>query len=143
MLEQLINLVKENAGDAIIKNPAIPNQKNDAAIKATAASILNSLKGQMSGGNANGITDLIKGGNVANNPMVANITQQVSAQLMKKFGLDNSAAASVVGSLIPAVMSQLSKKTMDPNDNSFTLDGVMNGLSGGGGILGALKGLFK
>lgn len=62
MLEELINLVKEHAGDAIVNNPAIPNQHNDAAIRETASGIIKSLKSQMSGGNAGAITDLLKGG---------------------------------------------------------------------------------
>ena len=32
MLDQLINLVKENAGNAIINNNDVPNENNDAVI---------------------------------------------------------------------------------------------------------------
>jgi uncharacterized protein YidB (DUF937 family) len=142
MLDQLINLVKEHAGEAIINNSAIPNKHNDAAIKETASGILNGLKGQLSGGNLGSITDLLKGGNMSGNPIVSAITQQVSSRLMKKFGLDNSAASSIVASLIPNVLSSLSKKTNDPNDNSFTMDSIMGALNTGGGILGKLKGMF-
>ena len=39
MFDNLLKLVKENAGDAIIKNPVIPNEKNDEAIHATTTSI--------------------------------------------------------------------------------------------------------
>jgi hypothetical protein len=30
MLENLFNLIKEHSADAVINNPAIPNEKNDA-----------------------------------------------------------------------------------------------------------------
>jgi hypothetical protein len=65
---------------------------------------------------------------------------------MKKFGLDNAAAASIVNQLIPAVMDKLKNKTNDPNDNSINLDQIVGALSGkkGGGLLGSLAGmLFK
>lgn len=74
---------------------------------------------------------------------MSNITQQVGTQLMKKFGLDSNAVSSVVSSLIPTVLGKLSQKTNDPNDNSFTMDGIINALGSGGGLLGKLRGLFK
>ena len=40
MLEQLFNLVKENAGEAIINNQAIPNEQNDAAINQATEGII-------------------------------------------------------------------------------------------------------
>jgi hypothetical protein len=33
MMDQLIKLVQQNAGDAIVKNNALPNQFNNAAIE--------------------------------------------------------------------------------------------------------------
>ena len=44
MFDQLLKLVKENAGEAIINNPAIPNQQNDAAINTAATGIMDQLK---------------------------------------------------------------------------------------------------
>ena len=44
MLENLINLVRENAGDAIINNPAIPNERNEEAVQDTSNSIVSSLQ---------------------------------------------------------------------------------------------------
>jgi hypothetical protein len=140
--DQLVNRVKEHAGDAIINNTAIPNQKNNAAIKETASSILKGLKGQMAGGNLGNITDLIKNGNISNNPAVGTIKDQAVKQMMKKFKLDSSTAGAIAANLIPAVLSSLSKKTNDPNDNSFDMDDILKTLKGGGGILGSLKGML-
>jgi hypothetical protein len=41
-------------------------------------------------------------------------------------------------------MSQLSKKTNDPNDSTFTMDGILSSISskGGGDIMNAVKGMF-
>lgn len=113
MLDQLINLVKEHAGEAIINNSAIPNHQNDAAIKEAATGIFEGLKSQLSGGNLGSITDLLKGGNLSGNPVVSIITQQVSSRLMKKFGLDGNTAGSIVSSLIPTVLAKLGQKTRD------------------------------
>ena len=64
MFENLLNLVKENAGDAIINNPAIPNEKNDEAINTTTNSIVETLKAQVTSGNLSSITDMFKSRNV-------------------------------------------------------------------------------
>jgi hypothetical protein len=44
MLDELINLVKQQAGDAIVNNPAIPNDKNDLAVQEAGSSILGGLQ---------------------------------------------------------------------------------------------------
>ena len=48
MLENLTNLVKEQAGDSIINNPAIPNEQNDNAIQAASGSITEVLQEKVS-----------------------------------------------------------------------------------------------
>jgi uncharacterized protein YidB (DUF937 family) len=146
MLENLINLVKEHAGDAIINNNAIPNEHNDAAIATTAGSIMDGLKNQITSGGMDGITDIFKSGNSA--ALTNSISNNVVGELMKKFGLDNSAASGIVASLLPVVMGKLVSKTNDPNDNSFDMGsiiGAVTGNSGGiaGGIGNILGGLFK
>jgi uncharacterized protein YidB (DUF937 family) len=148
MLENLMKLVRENAGDAIINNPAIPNEHNEAAIETATHSIFNGLQGSVKSGGLNSVKDLFQnGGNVSANPVMNNLSSNVVGDLMAKFGLDRGAAGNIVNSLLPKVMGQLVHKTNDPNDNSFNLDGILGSLTGGGGkaggILGTLGGLFK
>jgi len=145
MLEKLLELVKENAGDAIINNPAIPNSKNDAVIKVATTSLFKALQGTVKTGGLNSIKDLFQTGtNVASSPVVKQVSSNVTGDLMKKFGLDKAAAGSIVSMLIPIVLSKLVKRTNDPNDSSFNLDGIIGALSGGrtGGLLGTLKGML-
>lgn len=144
MFEQLLQLVKENAGDAIINNPAIPNEHNDAAIETAAGSLFDNLKGAAAGGNLDGIMNLFnQGGDVSNNPLVNNLSSGVAGDLMKKFGLDSGAAGNIVQSLLPVVMNKLVNKTNDPGDSSFDLQGIIGSLTGGsGGIGNMIKGIF-
>ena len=143
MLENLFNLVKENAGDAIVNNPAIPDQLNDAAISETAQGIFDSLKGQLIAGNADSITGLFKEGAQASNPMVGQISKQVSQTLSEKFGIDASSAGKIVSGLIPTVMNQLVHKTNDPNDSSFEINDMISSLGKGGNVMDKVKGLFS
>lgn len=145
MLDNLINLVKENAGDAIINNNAIPNQHNDAAINSTANSIFDTLKSQASGGNLNGIMDMFKN-NTASGDLSSTLNSNVANDLMKKFGIDNAAASGIASSLLPKVMENFTKKTNDPNDTSFDLQDIMKNIGRNGGIgnmMGGLGDLFK
>jgi len=145
MLKNLLELVKENAGEAIINNPAIPNTKNDAAIQAATTSLFKALQGTAKTGGLDSIKELFKSGdNVASHPMVNQLSSNVAGDLMKKFGLDKGAATSIVSMLIPIVLGKLVKKTNDPHDSSFNLDSIIGALAGGktGGLLGTLKGMF-
>ncbi len=134
MLDQLVKLVEQNAGDAIIKNQAIPNQFNNAAIQEVAGSIFNTLKGQAAQGNLQQIASMLQGGagqsNLANNPMVKQMIASVAGNFASKFGVSSAQAQSIVAGLLPTVMNQLVKKTNDPKDNSFDLTNIMKSVSG-------------
>ncbi|HRH66811.1 MAG TPA: DUF937 domain-containing protein [Bacteroidia bacterium] len=145
MLDNLIKLVKDNAGEAIINNPAIPNDKKDAVIEAASHGIMDQLKSVVTGGGTQNIMELFKGGNTSANPMVGQISNSVAQSLMSKFGIESSQAGSIVKSLVPGVLSQLVNKTNDPNDKSFDLQGILSSLGGKstvGGILESVKKLF-
>lgn len=144
MIENLINLVREHAGNAIVTNPVIPDEHNDAAIKVTSNGIEDVLKSQLAGGNMNQLTSLFSSGNgLSSNPIIGNIIQSVAGNLMQKFGISSAQAGSIANSLIPDVMNSLVNKTNDPNDKSFTMEGIVGSLTGGNpGVGNLLGGLF-
>jgi hypothetical protein len=132
MLDQLTNLVKQYAGDAVVNNPAVPNEKNDAVINEASNSIADGLQNAFSSGNAQDILNMFSGKqDVANSPVTQNISGGVIQNLMDKFGLDQSAASGVANNLVPNVMQGMVNKTNDPNDSSFDIQGIFNNLSGG------------
>ena len=144
MLDQIMDLVKQHAGDAIVNNNAIPNQHNDAAIQEVSSQIFSGLQNQISQGNLSQVTSLFQGGSIANNPMVTQIISSVAGSLASKFGVSQQSAQSIASSLIPTVMNKFINKTNDPTDSSFNLQDVLGGLGGGnldiGGMLGKLGG---
>ena len=129
----------------IINNPAIPNEKNDEAVATASGSILDGLKNAVSGGDLGALTSMFNsGGDAASNSAVSqNIQSGFIQNLMHKFGLDQGKAASIAGALIPVVMQKLVHKTNDPNDGSFDFGGIIGSLTGGGGIMDKLKGMFS
>ena len=148
MLDNLLNLVKQQAGDAIINNPAIPNQHNEEVVQEAGNSVVDTLKNALSGGQMNDVLGMFANGQTsADNPVVQQATGNFMERLQSKFGLNNTQAAGVAQSVIPNVMNQLAQKTANPNDNSFDVQQIFNQLSGGKtsglnvqGLMNKLKG---
>lgn len=163
MLENLINLVKDNAQNLVVNNAQVPNENNDAVINETGNTIVDGLKNALSGGNLSGVMSLLGGKEgIANNPIVGNIISGLTQTLQSKFNIGGDAAANVANGLVPQVMDNLVSKTNDPNDNSFDLQGILSNIGAdklgnigdiignitggnsedGGGIGGMLKNIF-
>src|SRR5579862_149535 len=149
MLDNLINLIWQHAGNAIINNPAIPNEQNNAVISEAGNSIVGTLKNMISQGNMQDVMNLFhNSGNLSSNPATQNISGNFVQALMDKFGLDQNAASGVAGDLIPNVLQSLVHKTNDPNDSSFNVQGIISQLASGqeagmgAGVLDKIKGMF-
>lgn len=149
MLDQLVQLVRESAQETVVANPSIPNEQNDAVIGEASHSIASGLQEALASGNVKDVMGLFNSnGQVDNsNPVVNNIAGNLIGSLKEKFNLNGSTAAAIAGSLIPSVLGSLVKKTNDPADNGFSLDGIFSSLTGGstqglnlGGLLGKFAG---
>ncbi|MBP6551165.1 MAG: hypothetical protein KA208_08440 [Flavobacterium sp.] len=133
MLEQLTQLVQQYGNDAVVKNNAIPNEQNDAVMGEASNSILSGLQKIASEGGVEQLAGLFQGNAAqdSSNPVVQQLTQQLSGSLGEKFGIESSAASGVAGSLIPQILGSLVGKAKDPND-SFQISDLVNAISGGG-----------
>jgi hypothetical protein len=143
MLENLQNLIREHAGEAIINNPAIPNERNEEAVADASSSIISGLKTAVANGNTNEVHSLFNNGPAAasTSPVTKNIQAGFAQNLMQKFGLDSGKAGAIAASLIPMVLQKFVQKTNDPNDKSFDLSNVLGSLTGGGGLGSIMNGL--
>ena len=129
MLENLLDLVKQHAGEAVVNNPAIPNEQNDAVIEETTQSITGGLQNMLASG---GIKDVLKMfGGQGDSSVTQNISGGLIQNLMNKFGLDQSAAKGIAGNLVPGILQNLVSQTNDPGNSNFDLQGIFNSLSGG------------
>jgi hypothetical protein len=145
MLENLINLVKENAGDAVINNPAVPNEQNDAVIAAAGQSVQGSMQNMILQGKLQDLLSLFHNGvgNTASNPSVQNISTDLIKNLTDKFGFNQSTSSGIANNLVPRLLQRLVSKTNDPADNSFTLQGIIGHLTSGGGLSNVFGGLTE
>jgi len=143
MLDNLTDLVKGLAGDAVINNPEIPNEKNDEVVAEASHTVARGLQNMVAGGGLQNIISMFtgggqqsnggqqSGGGLLSNPIVNMMIGHFASKLMNKFGLNSSQASNVSSNLIPNVMNGLINKTNDPNNSSFTLDNLLHALTGG------------
>jgi hypothetical protein len=139
MLEQLMGLIQDHSQDAIVNNPAIPNEHNNDAMQTILGAITGGMQQQAQGGQGGlaGLAGLLggqagnSGAGLMSNPIVAGIAQQAVGSLMQKFGLGNSAAAGIVSQVLPGVLGSMISKTNDPNDNSFNMTDIMGVMADG------------
>lgn len=133
MLEQLFNLVKEQAGTAIINNPDIPNERNEEAVADVTNSVAGGLQNALAGGQFKDVLKLLggQGGDLQNNPMANQLSGNAISSLMDKFGLNQGQAGNIVSNLLPGVLQNLISKTNNPGDNSFDLQSIFSSLTGG------------
>ena len=130
MLEQLTQLVQQFGDDAVVKNSAIPNEQNEGVITETGNSIFSGLQKIVSEGGTEQLAGLFQGKSIDNsNPVVQQLTQQLSGNLERKFGLSGETTSGVAGTLIPQILNSLVNKAKDQKDGSFQISDIINAIS--------------
>lgn len=146
MLENLEQLVRDNAQDAIVNNAAVPDEHNEVAIQAASSSIFDTLKAQMASGDMAEIANIFNQGDPsADSPVVQQATSSLTDKLAG-FGINAETAKSIGASIIPVILAKLASKTNDPNDNSFNIKDILGKLAGsndGKFDLSDVRGMFN
>ncbi|MFL9831568.1 hypothetical protein ABS764_11980 [Flavobacterium sp. ST-87] len=132
MLDQLAQLVKEFGQDAVVKNDAIPNDKNDAVLEETGNSLFSSLQKIASSGDLSQIANLLQGKDIdKKNPVVHGIISNVSELLTQKLGINAATATDTATNIIPKVLNILVERARDPKNSSISISELLNSLTGG------------
>ena len=143
MLDQLLGLIQENSQQAVVQNPAVPNEHNEDVMQTLLGSITGGLQEHVQGGNVAGIIGLLSGNSgtssngLMNNPIVASIAKNAIDSIMQKFGINSGAASGIVASVLPGVIGSLISKVSNSGDSSMDFNSVLGGLLGGGNTQGA------
>lgn len=135
MFEQLTQLVQQYGGNAVVNNTAIPNEHNEAVISETSTSIFAGLQKIATEGGGEQLAGLFNGSSPidSSNPVVQQITQQLTGSLGEKFGLSSADSSGVASSMIPQILNSLVNKAKDPNDSSFQITDIISSISGNSG----------
>ena len=139
MLEELFNLVKGTAQADVVNNPDMPDEHNDQVIAEATDTVASGLRNMVAGGGVQNVLSLFTnksggsnaGSDLLNNPIVNMMIGHFAGKLMNKFSLSGTQANSVASSLIPSVISSLVNKTNDPGETGFSLEKLLNSITGG------------
>jgi len=137
MLEQLFNLVKESSTDTVINNSDVPNEHNNEVVAEATNTVASGLRNMVAGGGLQSIISLFNNkdgqtsSSLLNNPIVNMMIGHFAGKLSNKYNMGGTQANQVAGSLIPTVISNLINKTNDSADNGFSLEGLLNSITGG------------
>ncbi|GAB3901658.1 hypothetical protein GCM10028803_26730 [Larkinella knui] len=135
MMETLMNLIRQQSGDAVINNPAIPNHQNEEAMQAISGGILGGLQQQAQGGNLADLLGMVTGqGNVHQSPVTQGVQQNVQQSLIERLGISPQVAMSVASVVVPMVLSKLMNKAQDPNDSSVDGNQILGAATGNQGV---------
>ena len=137
MLDQLLGLIQENSQEAVVQNPAVPNEQNDDVMQTLLGSVTGGLQEHAQSGNVPEIMGLLSGksgttgGGLMHNPIVASIATNAIGAIMRKFGMSQSTAGGIVSSVLPGVIGGMISKINNSGDSSMDFNSVLGGLFGG------------
>lgn len=141
MLEELFNLVKENAKEPVVNSSDIPNEQNDAVVAEATNTVASGLRNMVAGGGLQNIISMFTGGgqqqgsdsksSLMSNPIVSMMIGHFAGKLMSKYNIGGSQANNVASNLIPQVISGLISKTNDSSNSSFSIENLLNSITGG------------
>lgn len=140
MLEQLMNLVRQEAPQALAGAQGVP-QGQQAAIEDEAAhSVHDGMQQIAQQQGPAGLKSLFSAAEQGDtsNPQMQMLTNNFAGSLGQKFGLGGGTGKTIAAMLIPLIVSRLFKRTKDPNDNGFNIQDMLGSLMGGG--LGGMMG---
>lgn len=133
MLEELVNLIRQNGQQAVVENDAVPNEHNEAIMQQAQNSIMDGLSGMTKQGQISSLSESVQSGQAENNPAVQQISDNFMENIMQKFGINASTAASIASTLIPVVLSKMANGGNQGGAGGFDLAGLISSVTQGSG----------
>ena len=141
MLEQILDLVKQQGQQSVVENTDIPNEQNNEVMKEAASTITDGFQNVLSSGGLQSIIGMFsddkntsKGG-LLSHPLVGTMIGQLANKLIKKMNLSPAVANSVANNIIPGVLSKLigNTRSTDASHATFNLNDLIGSFTGNSG----------
>ena len=132
MTNELINLVQQFAGKAIVNNPAVPDSKNESVIESVADGILGGLKNEATSDGLGKLIGMFSSGSVSA-PVSQSVQTSVVNSIMDKVGIQSATAKQIASAVVPLVLNALVKGVKDPNNSSLNGGNILSSLVGNKG----------
>lgn len=144
MIDQLINMGKQQLGASLKQNQNLNDQQVDQTFDIAKSTFTDGLKNQAMSGNISQLTNLFNGKESNSSFLTNDITKKFVAQLAPKLGISPDKAGSIANMVIPFLVSKFASKETGTADNDGGLMGMLGMDSGNmlGGLGKKLGGLF-
>jgi len=137
MLEQILELVKQQGQQSVVQNTEVPDEKNNEVMMEAASTITGGLQNMLSGGGLQNIISMFSGdqsqsrNGILGNPVTSMMIGHLANNLMKKMNLSPAVANTVANNIIPGVLNSLVSNTRssDPANSGFNLNSLINYLT--------------
>ena len=129
MFEKLFQLVKNNAGKAVIENPEIAAKDREAVITEASSAIIDVLKSKIETGKMKDLVTFFQLSGIYNNPIVNSMVNKFANRLNKYYNIAPNTAYTISEELIPAVMVQLVQQSRNET-KEFGLGKMFSTLTG-------------
>ncbi|MBD1392828.1 hypothetical protein [Mucilaginibacter glaciei] len=143
MFEKLFLLVKNNAGEAVMNNPAIAEKHREAVLNDASSSIIEVLKGQVEGGKLRDLVKYFQFTGIFENPLITSAVNKFANKLNNFYGIDSKDAMEVSKKLIPPVMQEMIKQSKGEQNKEFALSAIISKLNGNIGDISLLLNQLK
>ena len=143
MFEKLFLLVKNNAGEAVINNPAIAENNREAVLNDASSSIIEVLKSQMESGKIKDFVTYFQFTGIYSNPLISKAVNKFANKLNNYYNMDAKQAMETSKALIPPVMQELIKQSKGEQNKEFALRAILTKLGGGIGDMTLLLNQLK
>lgn len=130
MFEKLFLLVKNNAGTAVMNNPAIPEKYRDAVLNDASSSIIEVLQKQTEGNKLKDFINYFQFAGVFNNPIITGAVKRFANKLNNFYGIESAEALSIANALIIPVMQEMIKESKSGETKDFALGTIISKLTG-------------
>jgi hypothetical protein len=130
MFEKLFLLVKNNAGTAVMNNPAIPEKYRDAVLNDASSSIIEVLQKQTEGNKLKDFINYFQFAGVFNNPIITSAVKRFANKLNNFYGIESAEALSIANALIIPVMQEMIKESKSGETKDFALGTIISKLTG-------------
>ncbi|RFZ83232.1 hypothetical protein DYU05_13920 [Mucilaginibacter terrenus] len=143
MFSKLYTLVKNNAGEAVINNPAVDAKYHEAVMNDASSTIIEVLKGQMENGKLKELVKYFQFTGIYNSPLISSAVNKFANKLDKFYQISPAQAMEISKALIPPVMQEMIKQSKSEQNKDFALRSILTKLGGDVADMGMLLAQLK
>lgn len=142
MFDQFLDFVRAESQQAVVANPDIPEEHNEAVIHAAATTVQQGVQQVYQDQGANGVKNMFQQVEQGNDkhPAVQQMSGNFMDNLAGKFGLSKMVAGGLAATLIPMLLRKMLNRGQNSSVSGFNMGSILGGLLGGGAIGGMFGG---